>query len=55
MKVTSQIHSTRLKSRILIHFENTTEYHEEKGVLLAFKSDTGEALTSAASIDYDKE
>ena len=38
-----------------MHFENMTEYHEGKDVLLAFKSDTGEALTSAASIDYDRE
>ena len=53
--VDSRIHSTRLKNRILAHFEDLKEFKEGREVFLAFERDIGEALFTACSIDYDDE
>ena len=50
-----KVHSTRLKNRILSQIDDLTAHNEGREVLLAFNCDVGEALTSAASINYDDE
>ena len=55
LKLEGRIHSTRLKNRILSQFDDLTAYNEGREVLLVFNSDVGEALTSAASINYNDE
>ena len=46
---------TRLKNRILSQFDDLTAHDEGREVLIAINYDVGEALTSAASINYDDE
>ena len=55
LKLEVRVHSSRLKNRILSQFDDLTSYNEGREALLAFNSDVGEALTSAASINYDDE
>ena len=50
-----RIHSTRLKSRILAHFEDLKEFKESRKVFLAFEGDIDETLSTACSTDYDDE
>ena len=49
--VDGRIHSTRLKNRILAHFEDLQEFKEGREVFLAFER----ALFTACGIDYDDE
>ena len=53
--VDGRIHSTRVKSRILAHFEDLKEFKEGREVFLAFERDNAEALSTACCIDYDDE
>ena len=55
LSIEGRIHSTRLKHRIMAQFEDLREYKDGREVILAFNSEVGEALTCAASIDYDDE
>ena len=55
MVVTTRIHSTRLKNRILSQFEDFEAYTDGREVLLASKCDIGEVLTSASRVNYDHE
>ena len=55
LSIEGRIHGTRLKHRIMAQFEDLREYKDGREVILAFNSEVGEALTCAASIDYDDE
>ena len=55
VELTGRLHSTRLKKRILSQFADLYEYKEGREILLAFGGDIGDALSSAASIDYEDE
>ena len=49
----TRIHSTRFKKRIFSQFEDMSDYNEGREVILVFNYDIGEAMTTAASINYD--
>ena len=51
----TRVHSTRLKNRTLSQFEDMSAHKEGKEVILMFNRDIGEAVSSAASINYDDE
>ena len=51
----SRIHSTRFKDRILYQVEGLTAHNDGNEVLLVCNRDIGEALESAACINYDDE
>ena len=55
VELTGRLHSTRLEKRILSQLADLYEYKEGREILLAFRGDIGDALSSAASIDYDDE
>ena len=55
VELTGRLHSTRLKKRIISLFADLYEYKEGREILLAFGGDIGDALSSAASIDYEDE
>ena len=55
LELKERIHSTRFKQRILFQFDDLKEYREGKQIILAFVQNVGDALKSAASIDYDDE
>ena len=55
VEITGRFHSTKLKKRIISQFEDLYEYKEGGDIILAFKGDIGNALSSSASIDCDDE
>ena len=50
-----RIHTTRLKSRLLSHFEGLTEFTQGKITFLAFDMEVGNALIKIYENDYDDE
>ena len=54
--ISTRVHSTRLKTRLLIHFKDMYAYNEGREVLLAFNDDVGFALKQFEDyIDYDND
>ena len=49
----TRIHSSRFKKCLLSQFEDISAYNEGKEVILVFNYDIGEAITTAANINYD--
>ena len=48
----TKIHSARLKNRIMNHFDDMSAHSEGKELVLVFNHDIGDAISSAASIDF---
>ena len=55
LELKERIHSTRFKQIILFQFDDLKEFREGKQIIFAFGQNVGDALKSAASIDYDDE
>ena len=53
LTVQTRIHSTRFKQRLVAQFEDIAAYNEGREVILAFNSDIGEVISTAASTNYD--
>lgn len=51
----AQVHSTRLKDRLLAAFPDMKSYPQGRDVLLAFDKDVGEAIISACKRDFDSD
>lgn len=49
----TRIHSTRFKNRLLAQFEDLSAYNDKKEVILVFNQDVGEAIATAAEMNYD--
>ena len=49
------VHSTRLKNRILSHFNGMSAYKSGRDVMLAFNKDIGNAVLQASSINHDED
>ena len=47
------IYSVQLKNRILMQFQDLFAHKSKKGVILAFKFDVGEAISTTAEVDLD--
>lgn len=50
-----KVHSTRLKQRIMGEFEDMYAQTQGRDVILGFRGDLGEIISTAANIDYDNE
>ena len=52
---TARINSTRLKERILTHFQSLEDYSEGRDVYLAFREKLGKIIRGAHMVDSDEE
>jgi hypothetical protein len=53
--LSSRVHSTHLKNRILAHFQNLQAHKEGRDVILIFSEDVGSAIKKACELDGDTE
>ena len=51
----ARVHTTKLKNRIMAHFENIRDFKEGNTSYLVFDADIGSALKSVCDTDYDDE
>ena len=49
----TRVHSTRFKKRLLSQFQDMSAYNDKKEVFLVFNHDVGEAIVTAAELNYD--
>ena len=48
-----RVHSTSFKNRLLSQFKELSVYNNNKGVILVFNHDVGDAISVAAEANYD--
>ena len=51
----NRVHTTKLKNRIMAHFENIRDFKEGNSSYLVFDADIGSAIKSVCDTDYDDE
>ena len=53
INLVTRIHSTQFKSRLLSQFQDLPAHSSKKEVILAFKFNVGDAISTAAKADFN--
>ena len=55
VELNQKVHATRLKERLLAHFQDMQEHKKGRDIYLVFKNDVGSALATACEHDIDSD